>query len=60
MSPDFTVCFAEPVALWVDDLVADFVAAVRGIEADGRERELLQLAVDACCHDPDADTRVSA
>jgi len=42
------------------DVAADFVAAVRGVEADERERELLQLAVDACCHDPDADTRVSA
>jgi exonuclease SbcD len=42
------------------EIAADFVTAVRGIEPDPRERELLQLAVDSCCHDPDADTRVSA
>lgn len=42
------------------EIAADFVAAVRGVGADESESALLQQAIDACCHDPEADVRVSA
>lgn len=42
------------------EIAADFVAAVRGAGPNDSESALLQQAVDACCHDPEADVRVSA
>lgn len=42
------------------EVAVDFVAAVRGEEATVAERELLQLACDACCDDPDTDVVVGA
>lgn len=38
------------------DLVADFVAELRGVAATPAELELLGRAVDACCADGDVDT----
>ena len=42
------------------EISADFVTAVRGAGPEEPERELLQQAIDSCCHDPDADVRVMA
>lgn len=42
------------------DIALDFVAALRGRAATDAEAALLAEAVDACCHDPEADTQVSA
>jgi exonuclease SbcD len=42
------------------DLVADFVADLRGAPASDDELALLGQAVDACCEDPEVDTLVSA
>jgi exonuclease SbcD len=42
------------------DLVADFVAELRGKPASADELALLGRAVDACCEDPDVDMVVSA
>ena len=41
------------------DLVADFVAELRGAPATTDELALLGRAVDACCDDPDVDVLVS-
>ena len=41
------------------DLVADFVAELRGTPASAAELELLGRAVDACCADTDADVLIS-
>jgi exonuclease SbcD len=42
------------------EIAVDFVAAVRGEAASSAERDLLQLACDACADDPDADVVVGA
>lgn len=42
------------------EVALDFVVAVRGVEATTEEAALLQQAVDACCHDRDADVVVGA
>ena len=41
------------------EVALDFVAAVRGAPASAPEAALLGEAVDACCHDADADVLVS-
>ena len=33
----------------------DFVRHVRGVAATTAESDLLQEAIDGCCHDPDQD-----
>jgi exonuclease SbcD len=42
------------------EIALDFVAGVRGKPATDAESALLRVAVDACCTDPEADTRVGA
>jgi len=42
------------------DLVADFVAELRGAPATTEELTLLGRAVDACCDDPEVDVLVTA
>ena len=42
------------------EIATDFVTAVRGAGPETPELDLLQQAIDSCCHDPDADVRVSA
>jgi exonuclease SbcD len=42
------------------DVVLDFVADLRGVDADAAESAMLREAVDACCHDPEADTVLRA
>jgi exonuclease SbcD len=42
------------------EIALDFVATVRGGPASPAEEALLREAVDACCHDPEADALVSA
>lgn len=50
---------AAPAAGRNDHEVAlDFLSHVRGAPATPAEAELLQQAVDACCHDPDQDVLV--
>ncbi|GAA1928991.1 exonuclease SbcCD subunit D [Nocardioides hwasunensis] len=41
-------------------IAVDFVRHVRGTPASAAESDLLQEALDACCHDPDLDVLVSA
>ena len=38
----------------------DFVRHVRGVAATTAESDLLQEAIDGCCHDPDQDVVISA
>lgn len=41
-------------------IALDFLEQVRGVPATDAEADLLQQAVDACCHDPDQDVVVGA
>ena len=41
-------------------IALDFVRHVRGVPATTPESDLLQEAVDGCCHDPDQDVLVGA
>ncbi|WP_090970950.1 exonuclease SbcCD subunit D [Nocardioides exalbidus] len=50
---------ARPAAGTSDHAISlDFVRHVRGTAATDAESDLLQQAVDACCHDPDLDVLV--
>jgi exonuclease SbcD len=52
---------ARPTTGTTDHAIAlDFVRHVRGVEATPVESDLLQVAIDSCCHDPDQDVLVGA
>ncbi|RYB91715.1 exonuclease SbcCD subunit D [Nocardioides oleivorans] len=51
---------ARPAPGTSDHSIAlDFVSHVRGTGASDAESDLLQQAIDACCHDPDLDVLVT-
>ena len=52
---------ARPTTGTSDHAIAlDFVRHVRGVPATPAESDLLQVAIDSCCHDPDQDVLVGA